>query len=63
MTENTNPSHVTYYVAPPFVESEDGSSPGQAEECRTSTNWAPRPQTQTGADVLIENPAVAGPAG
>jgi hypothetical protein len=35
MTETSNPSQVTYYVALPFVASEDGSAPGEAEECRT----------------------------
>lgn len=28
-------SDVTYYVALPFSETEEGLAPGQAEECRT----------------------------
>ena len=27
---------VTYYVALPFVKTEDGSAPGQAQECQNS---------------------------
>lgn len=36
----SNPSHVTYYVALPFILTEEGHAPGQAEECRTQVQAA-----------------------
>ena len=35
-------SDVTYYVALPFISTEEGLAPGQAEECRTPTQAAIR---------------------
>ncbi len=35
-------SDVTYYVALPFSETEEGLAPGQAEECRTSVEAVSR---------------------
>jgi hypothetical protein len=45
---------VTYYVALPFVKTEDGSAPGQAQECQSS------PEANRKAEVMSRDPANAG---
>jgi hypothetical protein len=45
---------VTYYVALPFVKTEDGSAPGQAQECQSL------PEANRKAEVMSRDPANAG---
>jgi hypothetical protein len=45
---------VTYYVALPFVKTEDGSAPGQAQECQSA------PEANRKAEVMSRDPANAG---
>jgi len=45
MTEASAPSNVTYYVALPFIASEDGAVPGQAEECQSSAQAVARAES------------------
>jgi hypothetical protein len=45
---------VTYYVALPFVKTEDGSAPGQAQECQSS------PEANRKAEVMSRDPVNAG---
>ena len=45
---------VTYYVALPFVWTEDGSAPGQAMECQSES------QALTRASAMSRDPANAG---
>jgi hypothetical protein len=52
--KGTHKMSVTYYVALPFIRTEEGSAPGQAEECQ-SENAAIRK-----AEVMSRNEANAG---
>ena len=46
MTEAVStPSNVTYYVALPFIASEDGAVPGQAEECQSAAQAVMRAES------------------
>ena len=45
---------VTYYVALPFVRTEDGSAAGQAQECQSA------PEAVRKAEVMSRDPAKAG---
>jgi len=45
---------VTYYVALPFVKTEDGSAPGQAQECQSA------PEANRKAEVMSRDPANTG---
>jgi hypothetical protein len=45
---------VTYYVALPFVKTEDGSAPGQAQECQSA------PEANRKAETMSRDPANAG---
>jgi hypothetical protein len=45
---------VTYYVALPFVKTEDGSAPGQAQECQSA------PEANRKAEVMSRDPANMG---
>jgi hypothetical protein len=45
---------VTYYVALPFVRTEDGSAPGQAQECQSA------PEANRKAEIMSRDPANAG---
>src|SRR5207342_2886009 len=45
---------VTYYVALPFVRTEDGSAPGQAQECQSA------PEANRKAEAMSRDPANAG---
>jgi hypothetical protein len=45
---------LTYYVALPFVRSEDGTAPGQAMECQSES------QALSRADAMSRDPANAG---
>ena len=45
MTEASTPGNVTYYVALPFIASEDGAVPGQAEECQSASQAIARAET------------------
>jgi hypothetical protein len=45
---------VTYYVALPFVRTEDGIAPGEAKECQSE------PEANRRAEVMSRDPANAG---
>jgi hypothetical protein len=45
---------VTYYVALPFVKTEDGSAPGQAQECQSA------PEANRKAEAMSRDPANVG---
>jgi hypothetical protein len=45
---------ITYYVALPFVKTEDGSAAGQAQECQSA------PEANRKAEVMSRDPANAG---
>jgi hypothetical protein len=45
---------VTYYVALPFVKTEDGSAPGQAQECQSA------PEANRKAETMSRDPANTG---
>ena len=45
---------VTYYVALPFVRTEEGSAAGQAQECQSA------PEATRKAEVMSRDPANAG---
>ena len=45
---------VTYYVALPFVRTEDGSAAGRAQECQSA------PEANRKAEVMSRDPANAG---
>ena len=45
---------VTYYVALPFVRTEDGSAAGQAQECQTA------PEANRKAEAMSRDPANVG---
>ena len=45
---------VTYYVALPFVKTEDGSAAGQAMECQSA------PEANRKAEIMSRNPANVG---
>ena len=45
---------VTYYVALPFVRTEDGSAAGQATECQSA------PEANRKAEIMSRDPANAG---
>jgi len=45
---------VTYYVALPFVKTEEGAAPGQAMECQSA------PEAVRKAEVMSRDPANAG---
>ena len=45
---------ITYYVALPFVKTEDGSAAGQAQECRSA------PEANRRAEVMSRDPKNAG---
>jgi len=45
---------VTYYVALPFLRTEDGIAAGQAMECQSA------PQANRKAEIMSRNPANAG---
>jgi hypothetical protein len=41
---------VTYYVALPFIRSEDGVAPGQAEECQSENQAVRKAETMSRAE-------------
>lgn len=45
---------VTYYVALPFVRTEDGSAAGQAQECQSA------PEANRKAEIMSRDPANVG---
>jgi hypothetical protein len=45
---------VTYYVALPFVRTDDGTAVGQAQECRSA------PEANLKAEIMSRDPANAG---
>jgi hypothetical protein len=45
---------ITYYVALPFVRTEDGSAAGQAQECQSA------PEANRKAEAMSRDPANAG---
>jgi len=45
MTEASAPSNVPYYAALPFIVSDDGSVPGQAEECQSAAQAVARAES------------------
>jgi hypothetical protein len=45
---------ITYYVALPFVKTEDGSAAGQAQECQSA------PEANRKAEIMSRDPANAG---
>ena len=47
---------VTYYVALPFIRTEDGTAPGEAQECQSEATAIRR------AEGMSRDPANAGPS-
>ena len=45
---------VTYYVALPFIRTEDGSAPGEGQECQSATAAIRR------AEIMSRDPANSG---